>query len=201
MNGSEDGHSTAYEIQILVSNIHLNLNHTLTRFGGGNDIHALCMFSLPSLDILSFTRLSILLFHLRMTKEWPPPTPKEQVASFLSFIELPKDLQDASPSLALLRELHICTICAFPYENLSLHYNPSHSIDLDPQSLFTKVITNNRGRGGYCMEIALMYNHIPWALGFDVYTASVRTRPRIHGVPQGDYPGWYHPPTQYASSD
>ncbi|KAF4966603.1 hypothetical protein FSARC_5723 [Fusarium sarcochroum] len=42
------------------------------------------------------------------------------------------------------------------------------------------------------MEIAILYNHILRAMGFDAYTAGVRTRGRLEGVPRGDYPGWNH---------
>ncbi|KPM37275.1 hypothetical protein AK830_g9294 [Neonectria ditissima] len=65
-------------------------------------------------------------------------------------------------------------------------------IELDPQHLFRKIVTDNRGRGGFCMEIAILYNHVLRAAGFDAYTAGVRTRGRLEGVPQGDYPGWNH---------
>lgn len=78
---------------------------------------------------------------------------KEQVASYLTLIGLPEHLHNAPPSLTLLKQLHIHTISTLPYENLSLHYNISHSIVLDLQSLFTKLVTSNRGRGGYCMEL------------------------------------------------
>lgn len=116
---------------------------------------------------------------------------RDQIISYLSYIGLPESLHNGPPTLALLEQLHTRTISKLPYENLSLHYNPSHCIDLDPQHLFTKMITNNRGRGGYCMEIALLYNHILRALGFNAYTAGVRTRTRVHGIPTGDFPGWY----------
>lgn len=116
---------------------------------------------------------------------------REQVVSYLSHIGLPETFHNAPPTLALLQHLHTYTMSKLPYENLSLHYSLSHTIDLDPQHLFTKIVTNNRGRGGYCMEVALLYNHILRALGFDAYTAGVRTRPRVHGAPTGDFPGWY----------
>ncbi|RYP87422.1 hypothetical protein DL769_000518 [Monosporascus sp. CRB-8-3] len=83
-------------------------------------------------------------------------------------------------------------ISTVPYDNLSLHYNPTHSISIDPQHLFQKIVANKRGRGGYCMEIAILYNHVLIGLGFDAYTVGVRTRPRIQGVPEGDFPGWVH---------
>ncbi|KAI9159127.1 hypothetical protein HJFPF1_07135 [Paramyrothecium foliicola] len=112
---------------------------------------------------------------------------------FFDHVDLPKELRtDTQPSLKLLQALHIHSISTFPYENLSLHYNAAHSIEIDPQRLFRKMITDNRGRGGFCLEIAIFYNHILRAIGFDAYTAGVRTRARLEGEPHGEFPGWNH---------
>ncbi|KAM5356445.1 hypothetical protein ACJ41O_003091 [Fusarium nematophilum] len=118
---------------------------------------------------------------------------QQQLQLFLDHIGLPKSLRlEPQPTLKLLKALHVHTLSILPYENLSLHYNASHSVNLDPQHLFHKMVTDNRGRGGFCMEIAILYNHILRAIGFDAYTAGVRTRGRLEGVPRGDYPGWNH---------
>ncbi|KAF5490891.1 Arylamine N-acetyltransferase [Colletotrichum fructicola] len=123
-----------------------------------------------------------------MTSAYSP----DQVSLYLECIGVPERCHHELPTLEFLTMLHIHTISTLPYENLSLHYNPSHNISLDPQYLFRKMVTDKRGRGGFCMEIAILYNHILRALGFDAYTAGVRTRPRIEGVPKGDFPGWGH---------
>ncbi|RYP40291.1 hypothetical protein DL767_001834 [Monosporascus sp. MG133] len=115
---------------------------------------------------------------------------REQVVQFLHHIQLPESLHHAPPSLPLLKTLHMHMISTVPYDNLSLHYNPTHSISIDPQHLFQKIVANKHGRGGYCMEIAVLYNHMLLGLGFDAYTVGVR--PRIQGVPEGDFPGWVH---------
>ena len=115
---------------------------------------------------------------------------REQVDQFLSHIELPASQHHAQPTLALLQALHVHMISTVPYDNLSLHYNPAHAISIDPQHVFRKIVASGRGRGGYCMEIAVLYNHMLVALGYDAYLAGVRTRPRVHGVPEGDFPGW-----------
>ena len=47
------------------------------------------------------------------------------------------------------------------------------------------------GRGGYCMENCIFFNHVLRALGFQVYMAGARIRLRVDGVPTGDYIGWY----------
>ncbi|KAI8629070.1 cysteine proteinase [Xylariaceae sp. FL1651] len=117
---------------------------------------------------------------------------REQIDQFLDYIEIPKEFHHAPPSLALLKALHTYMLAAVPYENLAIHYSASHVVDLDPQHLFQKIVVNKRGRGGYCMENAILYNHILVGLGFDSYTAGVRTRLRDGGIPQGDFPGWVH---------
>jgi len=115
---------------------------------------------------------------------------REQINEYLEHIGLPGELRNAKPTPALLNTLHVYTLSTLPYENLSLHYNPTHTIILEPQHLFNKIVTSKRGRGGYCMENAILYNHILRGLGFDAYTAGVRTRSRVDGIPQGDFPGW-----------
>nr|CBL43339.1 TPA: arylamine N-acetyltransferase 4 [[Gibberella] fujikuroi var. moniliformis] len=90
---------------------------------------------------------------------------QEKLSQFFDHIDLPKSLRkDIRPSLMLLKALHTHSLATFPYENLSLHYNTTHSIDLGPQHLFRKMVADRRGRGGF-------------------------TRGRLEGVPRGDYPG------------
>ncbi|ESZ90040.1 arylamine N-acetyltransferase 1 [Sclerotinia borealis F-4128] len=123
----------------------------------------------------------------------------EQIDLYEEHISLPsKYRQKTNPPLTIdyLTSLHIHQISAVPYENLLLHYSPDHTVSLDPQTLFTKIISNARGRGGYCLEGSTFFNHVLRALGFQVYTAGVRIRGRSthDGVPRGDYIGWYHTP-------
>ncbi|KAI1815819.1 cysteine proteinase [Poronia punctata] len=120
------------------------------------------------------------------------PYTRDQVDQFLDHIQIPKEYHNAPPTLDLLKTLHTYMLAAVPYENLAIHYNPLHAVNLDPQHLFDKIVTNRRGRGGYCMENAILYNHMLAALGFDTYTAGVRTRLREGGIPKGDFPGWVH---------
>ncbi|CAD6444976.1 1af300d4-301c-40f7-9d3c-26640c0373cd-CDS [Sclerotinia trifoliorum] len=120
-----------------------------------------------------------------------------QIDIYEEYISLPTQYRvKNNPALTLeyLTCLHMHQISSIPYENLLLHYSPDHSVSLDPQKLFTKIITNARGRGGYCLEGSTFFNHILRALGFQVYTAGVRIRRRSteDGVPRGDYTGWFH---------
>lgn len=124
-----------------------------------------------------------------------------QLLSFLKYIKFPPHLHSYryTPSnspeadLNFLIQLHIYTITAVPYENLSLHYNSTHQNSIEPLDVFHKVVSNARGRGGYCMELSIFYNHILRALGFAAYTSMVRIRYRTDGVPAGDYIGWSVP--------
>jgi arylamine N-acetyltransferase len=121
-----------------------------------------------------------------------------QISAFLQYIDFPPSLQqqrytgDASQDLHLLTQLHVYTISAIPYENLWLHYNPTHTNTINPQSLFTSTVTQNRGRGGYCFQVSIFFNHTLGGLGFPAYLAPVRIRLRVNGIPTGDYTGWRH---------
>ncbi|KAI0444086.1 hypothetical protein F4803DRAFT_512612 [Xylaria telfairii] len=117
---------------------------------------------------------------------------REQIDQFLEYIQIPKKYHHAPPSYDLLKTLHTYMLAAVPYENLAIHYNPEHAVELNPEHLFRKIVVNRRGRGGYCMENAILYNHMLVGLGFDSYTVGVRTRLREGGVPRGDFPGWVH---------
>ena len=115
----------------------------------------------------------------------------EQIDRYLDYISLPsKYRRNANPALdpGFLSVLHTYQLSAIPYENLSIHYNPEHKNSLDPQELYEKFMHN--GRGGYCMENSIFFNHILGALGFNAYTAGARIRLRVNGVPEGEYIGW-----------
>lgn len=119
----------------------------------------------------------------------------EQVSTFLDYIGIPEQHRQRDRSklnLEFLTDLHVHTLSAIPYENLSIHYNGEHTNTLDPQRLFQKIVLDRRGRGGYCMENSLLYNHILRALGFTVYTAGVKIRSRENGIPHGPYTGHVH---------
>ncbi len=119
---------------------------------------------------------------------------KDQLEQFLSYIQLPsKYLLSSNPArdLSFLTVLHTHMLSTVPYENLTIHYSKSHTISLDPQVLFQKIVVDGRGRGGYCMENSLFFTQILRGLGFRVFPVGVRIRYRVDGVPQGDYIGWF----------
>lgn len=116
----------------------------------------------------------------------------EQTAAFLELIQLPEQyLPRNNPPLdyALLEALHMHMISTIPYENLSLHYSSTRKISIRAEDALSK-FSAGRGRGGYCMENSIFFNHILKGLGFTAYTAGVRIRLREDGVPSGPFTGW-----------
>lgn len=117
-----------------------------------------------------------------------------QLATYLTYIGLPPSTHPPAPTLAYLTALFTHQLTSIPYDNLSIHYSPAHAISLDPQALFAKMVASARGRGGYCMENSILFNHVLRAVGFeDAYLSGVRIRPREDGVPYGEsFTGWQH---------
>ncbi|KAL1866876.1 hypothetical protein Daus18300_006579 [Diaporthe australafricana] len=119
---------------------------------------------------------------------------KDQLLQYFDHIQLPQRYRrnDVPRDLSLLTALHIHQIAAVPYENLSLHYSQHKTVDLSPQTLFTKFVEDGRNRGGYCMEGSLFFLHVIRSLGFEAYPTGVRIRLREDGIPTGDYVGMTH---------
>lgn len=123
----------------------------------------------------------------------------EQISQWIQRIDLPQSIsklaqtpEQIPKTIQSLRALMRCQITTFPYENLSVHYSPSHLVDIDPQSLYTKMMgPENGGRGGYCMELSIFFYHMLCGIGFETYMTGVRNRTRTNGVPGGTYQGWY----------
>jgi arylamine N-acetyltransferase len=117
----------------------------------------------------------------------------QQIEQYLTAISIPEEYRNAANrinSLEFLTALHVHQISTFPYENLALHYSEDATIDLEPAALFTKLLVDGRGRGGYCCELSIFMYHILRGLKFDAYMTGVRIRPRLNGIPQGSYMGW-----------
>lgn len=126
--------------------------------------------------------------------DMPSAYSDEQVDQYLQHIQIPEEHRRSNkpkPTLAFLQALHTHQICTIPFEGLSIHYSQAHDVNLDPQVLYKKLVSPN-GRGGYCMENGIFFNHMLRALGFHAYLAGGRVRPRTDGVPGGAYMGWVH---------
>lgn len=81
------------------------------------------------------------------------------------------DPEDAYRYLALLQKHQLVEV---PFENLTLHYSPHRQVSLHPEELFKKIIGDNNGRGGYCMENNRLFGILLFTLGFKMYSAGAR---------------------------
>ncbi|KAH6633336.1 arylamine N-acetyltransferase 1 [Boeremia exigua] len=129
-----------------------------------------------------------------MMSEQPRPIySQEQISKYFERLKLSGgdqkydisglDTEDTLKYLALLQKHHLATI---PFENLTLHYSAHHSVNIHPQALFTKIIGDNNGRGGYCMENNALFGTLLFSLGFNIYSTGARVS---NG---GVFTGWSH---------
>jgi arylamine N-acetyltransferase len=97
--------------------------------------------------------------------------------------------QDA---LEALRKIQLWQLATMPFGNLGLHYSSHHTISLDAETLFVKLV--ERRLGGYCMENNAFFATVLRSLGYDLYTTGGRVSCAIdqeHQDPEG-YSGWSH---------
>lgn len=115
---------------------------------------------------------------------------QKQIRQYLQHIKWDEFSQLIPGTLAHLTELlkrHLATV---PFENLSLHYSPTHRLSLDPDDLFHKVV--DRNMGGYCMENNTLLGAVLRGLGYDVINAGARVSDATAGRPGGGFMGWNH---------
>lgn len=79
-----------------------------------------------------------------------------------------------------------------PFENLALHYSTHHSVILDRDVLFEKMVIG--GKGGYCMENNLFFATVLRTLGYAVLSTGARVSKAVSaGEANGSYTGLYAP--------
>ncbi|KAJ5375053.1 Arylamine N-acetyltransferase [Penicillium concentricum] len=76
---------------------------------------------------------------------------------------------DAFSALCVLQRRHLTAI---PWGNSGLHYSQHHTISLNPQSLFEKMV--KRRLDGYCMENTGLFLIVLRSLGYLVYATGGR---------------------------
>lgn len=108
----------------------------------------------------------------------------EQYQTPLAPLRLPTSPLDLLDFLTQIQQHVLATI---PFENLSIHYSPHHTISLDPAALYTKVV--ERGHGGYCMELNCFFLTVLRSLGFEVYSVGARVSLDPNGAGE-EYGGW-----------
>ncbi len=75
-----------------------------------------------------------------------------------------------APTLETLQALHQAHLLSVPFENLDIHWR--RPIRLDTDSLFNKIVANNRG--GFCYELNGLFGAMLRQLGFEVTLLSAR---------------------------
>ncbi|WEW60780.1 hypothetical protein PRK78_006268 [Emydomyces testavorans] len=101
-----------------------------------------------------------------------------------------EDLIQADPlrGLTQLQQRHLASI---PFSSLVLHYSQHHSVSLEPDALFHKLV--ERGLGGYCFENTGFFAIVLRTMGFSFYTSAARVSKEFEtGADTGQYTGWSH---------
>jgi arylamine N-acetyltransferase len=106
---------------------------------------------------------------------------KDQLSKYFERLHIPEDRrhhdvtklknEDALKYLALLQKHHLAAV---PFENLTLHYSTHRQVSVHPEALFKKIIADNNGRGGYCMENNCLFGTLLFSLGFNIYSGGAR---------------------------
>lgn len=139
-----------------------------------------------------------------------PSYTREQLQQYFDRISLPEAHRDnpivtnataahtIEHGLPLLSALQRYQLASVPFENLTLHYDVSKIITLDPQHVFQKIVARNAGRGGYCMENSLLMLTVLRSLGYNVISTGARVNEAIQPQagkkdwPGPRYDGWNH---------
>jgi arylamine N-acetyltransferase len=118
---------------------------------------------------------------------------KDQLSKYFARLKIPEDKrqydvanlkdEDLLRYLALLQKHQLAEI---PFENLTLHYSAHHQVSIHPEELFKKIIADNNGRGGYCMENNSLFGTLLRTLGFNIYSGGARV------FDGGQWTGWSH---------
>lgn len=92
---------------------------------------------------------------------------------------------DEQTRLNLLATLQRYQVAAVPFENLNLHYSTHHSISIDAEDLFYKIVDERNGRGGYCMENNGLFGTVLRSLGYNAYSVGARVNEAVQPMAAG----------------
>ena len=128
---------------------------------------------------------------LEMGENTRPTYNDDQITAYLDRIKLPEkerkyEVAELTPEeqLHFLAQLQKHQLAEIPFENLTLHYSFHRQISIDPEELFKKVVSDNNGRGGHCMENNFLFDTLLRSLGFRIYSAGARV------FDDGSWSGW-----------
>lgn len=125
--------------------------------------------------ILYRANLELLLPHL--STQSPPRT--------LAHLTLHQNPKDALNFLQLQRHQQATA----PFENLQLHYSSHHTVSLNTEHLYAKIVEKDN-RGGYCMENKCFFGTILRSLGYTLHSAGARVAVAASGTPAEGSFGW-----------
>ncbi|OAA63092.1 N-acetyltransferase [Cordyceps fumosorosea ARSEF 2679] len=109
---------------------------------------------------------------------------QEQLDRTLEHVGYPRSRHHADP-LRRLQQLVLRHVARVPFENVGIHYNPTHRLSLALDDLFDKIVA--RSKGGYCVELNALFAAVLRGLGYQVLTVGGRVR-----AGQPTYTGWSH---------
>jgi arylamine N-acetyltransferase len=125
-----------------------------------------------------------------------------QILAFFDRISLPQHYRNhvvfqnpgtthSAEGLQFLAVLQKYTLAAVPFESLALHYSSHHTISIDPQAVFHKIVERHNGRGGYCMENNCLFGTVLRTLGYNVYPTGARVNEAVQ--PMAASKNWQGP--------
>lgn len=123
-----------------------------------------------------------------------PTYSKDQLSKFYERIKLPQSVRDRinspewSPDWDTLETLQLYTVCSVPFECLSLHYSKDKKITIDANYLYKKIVEDDNGRGGYCMENNNLFGTVLRSIGYAAYPVGARVNSDTN---EGDVPAVY----------
>lgn len=104
---------------------------------------------------------------------------EEQLRAYLSACRFPGFQGNPEPHVALpepsLKTLSLVMIhhlTTFPFENTAIHYEPTHSMSIDPEDIYERFVLKKHG--GYCMQGNRLFLNMLLKLGFDAFMVSGR---------------------------
>ena len=95
--------------------------------------------------------------------------------------------------LAALGRLQLLQVAFNPWGNVALHYSWHHTLSLDSEALFHKIV--ERKLGGYCMENNAFFSTVLRSLGIQLYVTGARISHSMdgNGKDPGGFAGWSVP--------
>lgn len=130
-----------------------------------------------------------------------PVYTKDQLSKFYDRIKLPASVRERitspewSPDCGTLQTLQLHTVCSVPFECLSLHYSKDKKVTIDANHLYKKIVEDDNGRGGYCMENNNLFGTVLRSIGYTAYPVGARVNSDTNeGNTPAVYFAWYVKP-------